>query len=122
MDWLMFWYWFALAWVPDALPWWGWADGPVGEHAEDDMSHGEGLDEVSLDLVRTMYEILAGELGCAICGAPLGRPIAIERVSGGWRAARVVVATECCGRNRHRHQARVLERAGDLQFGPLSTN
>lgn len=122
MDWLMFWYWFALAWVPDASPWWGWAYAPVGHRAEDDMNHGEALDEVSLDLVRTMYEILADELGCTICGAPLGRPIAIERVSGVWRVARVVVATECCGRSRHRHRARVLERAGDLQFGHLSTN
>ena len=122
MEWLMFSYWLAQAWVPDALPRWGWADSPVGEPAEDDMNCGEGLDEVSLDLVRTMYEILAGDLACTICGAPLGRPIAIERVPGAWRAAGVVVATECCGRRRHRHRARVLERAGDLQFGQLCTN
>ena len=122
MDWLMFSYWFAVAWVPDALPWWGCADFPVRQRAEDEMNCGDGLDEVSLDLVRTMYEILAIELACTICGAPLGRPITIERVSGALRAAGVVVATDCCGRSRHRHRARVLDRAGDLQFGQLSTN
>ena len=121
MDWLMFSYWSAQAWVFDAFRWWGWDDSPVGDRAEDDMACGEGLDEVSLDLVRTMYEILAGELACTICGAPLG-PIAVERVSGAWSAARVLVATECRGRRRHCHRARVLERAGGLQFGQLSTN
>jgi hypothetical protein len=120
MDWLTFSYWCAIASVPGASSWWGWAHSPAGEPAHDDRSCQEGFDEVSLDLVRTMYEIIAGELACTICGAPLGRPIAVERAPGALRAARVDVATECCGRRRHRHQARVLERAGDLQFGQLS--
>jgi hypothetical protein len=75
---------------------------------------------VDLDLIRSLYEVLAGDATCARCGAPLGRRLrVVSRPAGEPPRWATSVVTRCRGWRRHRHTADVIEESKDLRFGPL---
>ena len=115
MEWFFPYYWPI---VP--MQWSDWpAPPPRDPPAEDECGDPSTLE---LDVIRVVYEVLVEEAGCAICGAPLQRVINIELRQRFFRAAEIVVSTNCRGWRRHRQVATVLHRDGDLLFGQLGTS
>ena len=101
MEWLYPIYWAAFVDPPGSDP------GPAGSA------------ELDVDLVRLVYEVAVEGVACATCGADLDPAIGVEQAGGVFTPARTVVTAHCRGPRRHRHRARVGERAGELRLGPL---
>jgi hypothetical protein len=74
-------------------------------------------DDLDVELVRLVYGLIVESVACGTCGASLDPPTDVEWISGWFTAARIVVTTRCRGPRRHRHRAKVVERAGDLRLG-----
>jgi hypothetical protein len=119
MEWLVPYHWSAALGAPIApWTWWSWHRPPFSELVTD-----EGCVEpatLELELIGVVYGVLVEEVACADCGAPLDRSVKVELPRRTFAAPRILVATRCCGRQEHRHVARVAKRAGDLRFGQLS--
>jgi hypothetical protein len=96
----------------DPTTWWGACDPPPIEGCA-------APDDLELDVVRVVYAVLTESVACGVCGAALDAATDVERTRGLLTAARIVVTTRCRGPVRHRHLAKVAERAGDLRLGPL---
>lgn len=79
----------------------------------------EEHDDVDLAVVAILYCVLAEQVVCGTCAAPLEPVPDVHRILGLFTGARIVVDTRCRGARRHRHRATVLERAGDLRMGRL---
>lgn len=75
---------------------------------------------VDVWLVQLVYEVMAAESRCAMCGAPLGRRLRIvpspDGQSPSWC---LLAATRCRGWRRHRHLATVAEASMDISLGPF---
>jgi hypothetical protein len=109
VEWFFASYWAAAV---DPTTWWsGCAPPPTDACA--------GPADLDLDVVRVVYAVLSESVACGICGAPLDTAADVERTRRLLAASRIVVATQCRGPLRHRHLAKVTDRAGDLRLGPL---
>lgn len=111
VEWLFPYFWAAAV---DPAAWRGAATPSPAEPSADD--DGGDLD---LDLVRIVYGVLFERSACGICGSALGPAPGVERTWGFFTGARIVAVTHCRGPRRHRHLAKVLDRAGDLRLGQL---
>jgi hypothetical protein len=76
-----------------------------------------GLTALDIELVRLVAEVLVESINCTVCGAQLDRAVNVQLRRGYFNAARIIIATHCRGRRRHRHMARVVETAGHLYLG-----
>jgi hypothetical protein len=119
MEWFLPHYWAAALGAP-AAPMTSWGrPGPAPREpaADNECTEPTALD---LELIRVVYEVLAEHVHCDSCGPPLHRAVNVDLTHG--PTARIVVSTHCQGWRRHRHVARVAERAGELRFGQLGRN
>jgi hypothetical protein len=110
--------WLFALWWPGPAGRWTWPGPPPPEPAADDRRAGPTVED--LDLVRVMYGVLAEQVDCAACGARLRRTVGVVLAGDGATSNGIVVTTRCRGWRRHRHVARVVERAGDLRFERFS--
>ena len=78
-----------------------------------------GHDELDRDLVRVVYGVAVEQIPCGVCGAALDPAIDVRQRHGAFAAPRILAATHCQGSGRHRHVAKVRERAGELRLGYL---
>lgn len=112
MEWIFPYYWTAVA---NPTAWWS-----APSSAETTAGDGyAGPDDLDLDLVRIVYGALVEQMACGDCGAPLDSVSGVGRIRVLFTGRRIMVGTYCRGPRRHRHLAKVIERAGDLRFGQL---
>lgn len=77
--------------------------------------------KLDVELIETIYQLIASEQGCAHCGQPLGRKLHVRKTTGGLPAHwPVSVTTRCWGWRRHAHTAEVTRPSKDLMFGDLT--
>jgi len=118
MDWFLPQQWTAALGAPiPPMTWWSWHDPSFSEPATDERSVEDTA--LELELVAIVYGVLAEDVDCAVCGAPLDRSVEVALTHKTFKAVRIVVVTRCQGSRGHRHVARAVEGAGELRFGQL---
>ena len=115
MEWILMYYWAAaLSTSESPMTWWGFGRPP--RHPATNCADPTAAD---LELIRVLYEVLVEQADCAVCGARLQRAVKVELIRRSLTANQILVTTQCRGPKRHRHEASVVEQAGDLRFGVL---
>ncbi len=116
----------------ELLCWLWWFDRfPRGSASPSVGSQGEGMTRaecpttaqptaVDVWLIQLIYETIAAESCCGMCGCPLGRGLQVASSPPDLpRSWTVSIVTRCTGWRRHRHIASATETSDGLELGPF---
>jgi hypothetical protein len=76
------------------------------------------MTDLDLDVIRSVYEVIAEQFQCAACSADLRTTVHV-RLGAVGSGGGAVVTVRCRGWRRHRHSAQVVDESGHLVLRPL---